>query len=38
MNKKEFAKKIDSTLLRPDATEAEIRELCRIARNTGLQL
>ena len=35
MNKKEFAKKIDSTLLRPDATEAEIRELCRIAREYG---
>lgn len=32
MDKLTFAKKIDSTLLRPTATEAEIREICRLAR------
>ena len=32
MDKLTFAKKIDSTLLRPTAAEAEIREICRLAR------
>lgn len=35
MDKRTFAKKIDSTLLRPTATEAEIREVCRVAREYG---
>jgi len=36
MNRKEIAAKIDHTLLEPQATEEQIRELCREAREFGV--